>query len=386
MTSMPRMLRAAAGALAVACALTACGTSTDSEAPQILSDSARAEVRRVLDAVIAAGTAGVQVVVTEDGRDWQATAGVGDVGTGAGFPTDARVRAGSNTKAFAATVIMQLVTAGSVHLDAPVERYLPGLVWGEGIDGNRITVRNLMQHTSGLPEYLELPELQQDYADLLDKRFDAADLVLDAVRTMPAHFPPGEKAEYSNTNYLILGLLIERVTGRTFAEEVAARVATPLGLRGTYIPAPGELGLRDPHPLGYEVVDGRRTDMTRYDPAFAGAAGALVSTGAELNRFFTALLGGALIEPARVIEMQRDPRPLTNRPAGIDYGLGIALLTVPCETRVWGHGGSIPGFRTYDGVTADGRAVSVLANERPADPAAAAALQSVFDTAICADR
>ncbi|MGX1804162.1 serine hydrolase [Nocardia sp. NPDC055321] len=119
MTSMPRTLRAAAGALAVACALTACGTSTDSEAPQILSDSARAEVRRALDAVIAAGTTAVQVVVTEDGRDWQATAGVGDVGTGAGFPEDARVRAGSNTKAFAATVIMQLVTAGSVHLDAP---------------------------------------------------------------------------------------------------------------------------------------------------------------------------------------------------------------------------------------------------------------------------
>ncbi|MEU0543163.1 serine hydrolase domain-containing protein [Nocardia sp. NPDC005978] len=384
MTSRRRIVRTAVGALVLACALTACGTSADSDAPQVLSDSARAQVQRALDAAVAAGTAGVQVVVTEGGRDWQATAGVGDAGTGSGFPADAHVRAGSNTKAFAATVIMQLVSAGSVQLDAPIERYLPGLVQGEGIDGNRITVRNLMQHTSGLPEYLELPELDRDYADLLDTRFDAAELVRSAVRTMPAHFPPGEKAEYSNTNYLILGLLIERVTGRTFAAEVATRITEPLGLGGTYIPAPGELGLRDPHPLGYEVVDGKRTDMTRYDPSFAGAAGALVSTGADLNRFFTALLSGSLLEPAQVTEMRRDPRPLTNRPAGIDYGLGLALLTVPCDRQVWGHGGSIPGFRTYDGVTADGRAVSVLANERPANAAAAAALQSVFDTAICA--
>lgn len=380
---MLRATRVLVGGLAVACALTACSSTPDSAAPQTLSDAGRAEVQRALDAVVAAGIPGVQVVVTGQGRDWTATAGVGDIATGAGIAEDARVRVGSNTKAFVATVLMQLVSARTVDLDAPVERYLPGVVQGDGIDGNRITVRNLMQHTSGLPEYLELPELDQDYEVMVAKRFDAAELVHSALRTMPAHFPPGEKAEYSNTNYLLVGMLIEKVTGKPFAEEVTRRVIEPLGLQATYIPAPGEVELREPHPQGYELADGQRMDYTRLDTSWAGAAGALVSTGAELNRFFTALAGGKLLHPAQLAEMQRDTKPLTNRPPGIDYGLGLARLSVPCGKTVWGHGGSIPGFRTSDGVTAEGRAVTVVANQRPADDAAAAALKAVFDTAVC---
>ncbi|MET9489675.1 serine hydrolase domain-containing protein [Nocardia sp. NPDC006630] len=383
MTSMLSAGRIMAGGLALVCALTACTTRTDSAPRGPLSDTGRAEVQRALDAAVAAGTPGVQVVVTEHGNEWSATSGLGDIATGASFPAAARVRIGSNTKAFAATVMMQLVAAGTVDLDAPIERYLPGVVQGDGIDGNRITVRNLMQHTSGLPEYLELPELDGDYEAMLKQHFDSAALVHSALSTMPAHFPPGEKAEYSNTNYLIVGMLVERLTGKPFADEITRRIIEPLGLKATYIPAPGEIELRDPHPRGYEIVDGQRADLTRLETSWAGSAGAMVSTGSEVNRFFTALLSGKLLQPAQLAEMQRDPKPLTNRD-GIDYGLGLARLAVPCGAQVWGHGGSIPGFRTYDGVTADGRAVTVLANLRASDPATAAAQQHVFDTAICA--
>lgn len=370
-----------AGGTAIACALTACTSETDSTAPQPVSDAGRSEVRTALDAAVAAGYAGVQVVVSEQGGQWAASAGKGNIETGAEFPADARVRIGSNTKTFVATVVMQLVAEGKVELDAPIERYLPGVVQGEGVDGNRITVRNILQHTSGLPEYLELPELNSGDESLVYKHFDAADMVRSALTTMSAHFPPGAKAEYSNTNYLLVGMLIEKVTGNPYADEVTRRITEPLGLQATYVPAWDDLGIRTPHPQGYEVVDGQRIDMTQFPTSVAGAAGAMVSTGAELNRFFTALLSGKLLPPAQLAEMRRDPKPLTNRAAGIDYALGLAKLTVPCGKEVWGHGGSIPGFKTFDGVTAEGRAVAVLANERTADATPA---QHVFDTAICA--
>lgn len=370
------------GVVALAGALTACSSGADVTERQIISDAGRAEVRRALDDVVAAGYAGVQVVVTEHGRNWTASAGTANIETGAGFPEDARVRIGSNTKPFVATAILQLVSEGKVDLDAPVDRYLPGVIQGDGIDGTRIAVRNILQHTSGLPEYLELPELNFDDVDTaLRQRFDAAAMVRNAVSTMPGHFPPGEKAEYSNTNYLVAGLLIEKVTGNPYGDELTRRISEPLGLHATYVPAWDETDLRTPHPQGYEVIDGVRTDITRFPTSLAGPAGAMVSTGAELNRFFTALLSGKLLPPAQLAQMQRDTRPLSNRPAGIDYGLGLAELAVPCAKEVWGHGGSIPGFKTFNGVTADGRAVSVVANERTADDTT---VQHVFDTAVCA--
>ncbi len=331
---------------------------------------------------MAAGILGVQVVVTEHGREWTATSGVGDIATGAPFPPGAHVRIGSNTKAFVATVAMQLVTEGSVDLDAPIGHYLPSVVQGPGIDGNRITVRNLMQHTSGLPEYLELPELQDDSEDALTKHFDTADLVRH-VMTYPAHFEPGAKAEYSNTNYLLVGMLVEKVTGHTVADEVTRRITAPLGLHETYFPAPGDTDLRAPHPQGYEQVDGKPLDVTRLDPSWAGSAGELISTAADTNRFFTALLTESLLPPTQLATMRANPQPLTNRP-GYSYGLGLTTAPTPCGIQIWGHGGSIPGFSTFNAVTPTGRAVTLIANLRASDPGPVEALQKAFDTTLCA--
>ncbi|MTE15136.1 serine hydrolase domain-containing protein [Nocardia aurantiaca] len=364
------------------CAMTACGDHPAGQPSGPLSAGARAEVQQGLDAVVTAGVPGVQVVVTERDREWTTTSGVGDVATRAAFPAGAHVRVGSNTKAFIATVMMQLDAEGSVDLDAPIERFLPGVVQGVGIDGNRITIRNLMQHTSGLPEYLELPELQDDSGDLLTKHFDAADLVRRAM-ALPARFEPGTKAEYSNTNYLIVGMVVERVTGHPVAEEVTRRILDPLNLRDTYFPAAGDTDIRAPHPQGYELVGGKPVDLTRFDPSWAGSAGELISTGHDANRFFTALFTGKLLPPTQLAAMRSDPQPLTNRP-GYSYGLGLTTTTARCGIQVWGHGGSIPGFRTFDAVTPDGRAVTLIANLRSSDPTVTASLQNAFDTALCA--
>ncbi|MBF6333099.1 beta-lactamase family protein [Nocardia transvalensis] len=349
------------------------------------------EVVRALDAVVQRGLPGVQLVVTEQGRDRTVSAGVGDVATGERFRDGDHVRIGSNTKTFVATVLGQLVSEGKVELDAPVERYLPGVVHGHGNDGTTVTVRNLLQHTSGLPDYLASgnpaerdrvnpAQLRADTEQVRWQHYEPADLVARAM-SMPPQFEPGAKSVYTNTNYILLGMLIERVTGAPLATEIEQRIITPLGLRDTYFPRTGDTGLRDPHPVGYHERDGKRIDFTDFDTSWAWAAGAMVSTGADLNRFFTALLDGKLLPAAQLGEMKRTV-PF-DRDAG-GYGLGLIDIPVSCGKKVWGHGGSIPGFETHTGVTDTGRAVTVTVNELPRDQADMDTIDKAFDTAICA--
>ncbi|MGW5439981.1 serine hydrolase domain-containing protein [Nocardia asteroides] len=245
-----RILAAGAGAVAVL-AVSACGGETAA------ATTPSPEVRQALDALVRAGFPGAQAVITTPAGEQTVTAGVGDVAAGTPIPDGAFVRIGSNTKTFVATVILQLVAEGKVELDAPVERYLPGVVRGNGNDGSRITVRQLLQHTSGLTDYLAGgdPSLRRDRVPAAATRHRhrpqtalyPADLVAIAM-SMPPQFEPGARAVYTNTNYILLGMLIEQVTGRPAATEIGTRILEPLGLRDTYFPAPGETGLRAPHP------------------------------------------------------------------------------------------------------------------------------------------
>ncbi|BAU87548.1 serine-type D-ala-D-ala carboxypeptidase [Streptomyces laurentii] len=236
-------------------------------------------------------------VTDREGRTRTYTAGVGDLKTGAKVPKDGQVRAGSNTKAFTAVVMLQLVAEKKIDLDAPVDTYLPGLLRGEGIDGRHITIRQLLQHTSGLPEYMEAPVFA-DFPAVRYRYFEPRDL-LDGALKQEAHFSPGAKWEYSNTNYLVAGLVIQKVTGRPVGEEINRRIIDRVGLRHTYFPTPGETTLHEPHPRGYEQdeADGPLIDYTTMDMSMAWAAGAVISTNSDLNRFYTALLDGDLLPP-----------------------------------------------------------------------------------------
>ncbi len=160
------------------------------------------------------------------GRTRTYTLESGDLATGSKVPRDGQVRIGSNTKAFTAVVVMQLVAEGKVGLDASVDTYLPGLVRGEGIDGRNVTVRQLLQHTSGLPEYgkhVDDDEIRYRYAEPHD--------LLDIALRYPADAAPGKTWGYSNTNYILAGLLVQKVTGRPLAEEIDRRIIKPVGLR-----------------------------------------------------------------------------------------------------------------------------------------------------------
>ncbi|MGA4838816.1 serine hydrolase domain-containing protein [Streptomyces sp. G45] len=312
------------------------------------------------------------------------TSGVADVRSQAPVRPDSRFRIGSLTKPFVATVVLQLVGERRVALDAPVERYLPGVVRGHGNDGRKITVRQLLQHTSGVPDVLDHLRPQDVLDDPL-AHHDARDLV-DIALAHPPTFAPGTGWSYSSTGYLLAGMIIERVTGHSYRDEIRRRVITPLGLRGTS--APGDSpAIPGPHPRGY-VRPGPKAplrDITAINPSVAGAGGAMISSGGDHNRFLSALTRGRLLRRAQLRQMM-NTRP-TGDADGRAYGLGLESRPLPCGGRYWGHTGDIFGYETAAGATLDGRQATAMANLGPgSSDAQSDDLQAAVETALCERR
>jgi D-alanyl-D-alanine carboxypeptidase len=320
------------------------------------------------------GAPGAEAVIQDGRRTRVVRSGTADLATGKPFPRNGSFRVASVTKSFVATVVLQLVAEGRVRLDAPVERYLPGL-----LPDRRITVRQLLQHTSGLYNYTD--DLDRTDPEALRHRgAEPAELVAMALEH-PALFPPGTSWSYSNTGYIVAGMVVERVTGRDLGGEIARRITRPLGLRDTYLPRRGDEKLPDPHAVGYLPFGGKLLDFSDFDVTITGAAGGLVSTPADLGRFYGALLGGRLLPPAQLAEMQRTvPADLGGIP-GARYGLGLGYVPLSCG-EFWGHEGGIPGFTNLSGVGPHGRRSTVVANVNPA-PGVPAHLFAVTDAALC---
>lgn len=251
-------------------------------------------LRQAMDRVVASGVAGVQARTHDSRGDWAASAGVRALGSGQPPSTDGRFRIGSITKTFVATVVLQLAGEGKIGLDTPVNHYLPGLLPG----GNRITVRMILQHTSGLYSYSDdLPfgegatQITRGFPAIRFRHFEPEQLVAMAV-AKPLLFEPGQDWSYSDTNYLVAGLLIGKITGRPWGTEVADRIIRPLGLHATSEPG-DSAALPWPNARGYARLDGKSVDVTEMNPSVAGAAGSMISTTADLDEFFRALLGTA---------------------------------------------------------------------------------------------
>ncbi|MFD9326646.1 serine hydrolase domain-containing protein [Streptomyces sp. NPDC060065] len=255
---------------------------------------------------------------------------------GDGIDRSDHFRAGSITKTFIATVVLQLAAEHRLSLSDSVDAHLPGLVSGAGNDGSRLTLRALLTHTSGLYDFT---------ADTLGT---VPVTPLQAVRIALTHPPadPGRYA-YSNTNYVLLGMVVEQVTGHSYATEAERRIITPLRLTGTSFPG-ARTSLPSPHGRAY-AADG--SDVTELDPRVAGAAGELVTTLADLDRFYAALLAGELLPPGQLREM------LNTRAAHGSYGMGLYPVKLPCGTTVWGHNGRISGSYVRSAAAVDGRRV-----------------------------
>ncbi|MFE0061931.1 serine hydrolase domain-containing protein [Streptomyces sp. NPDC059003] len=319
-------------------------------------------------------------VKDRDGRTRTYTAGVADLATGAKVPRDGQVRIGSNTKSFTAVVMLQLVAEKKVKLSDHVDDHLRGVVRGDGFDGRDITVRQLLQHTSGLPNYLE--HLDSDV------RYYKPRELLDRALKGKAHFEPGKKWEYNNTNYLLAGLIIEKVTHHPLAQEIDRRVIKRAGLRHTYFPAPHEVTIREAHPKGYDQAapGAPLVDATEWDPSWAWAAGQLVSTNSDLNRFYSALMGGKLLKEPQLKQMRKTVRAGFPFAEGARYGLGLVRTPLSCGGVYWGHGGSMTGYETRGGVARNGRAVNIAVTTQPTDKGTMKHAEGLVDKALCNGR
>ncbi|MEU2422477.1 serine hydrolase domain-containing protein [Streptomyces sp. NPDC007851] len=325
--------------------------------------------RTAVEAAVEGGVPGATVTARDSHGTWSATAGVGDLETGAPRSPADRYRVGSITKTFVATVLLQLEAEGRLSLDDTVDKWLPGVVTGNGNDGRRITVRQLLNHTSGIFNYTNDEDFGRAYFlkdGFFRHRYDTltpAGLVAIATKHEPV-FAPGTGWAYSNTNYVLAGMVIKAVTGRSYAEEITKRVIRPLRLTGTSLPGT-RTTLPRPSSRAYsklaETAAGPTYDVTTLNPSLASSAGEMISTSADLTRFYEALLRGRLLAPHQLKEMKTTV-PIPGAPNAA-YGLGLADLTLPCGVHVWGHDGGIHGSSSNAATTADGRhAVAVNFN------------------------
>ncbi|MEI5103843.1 serine hydrolase domain-containing protein [Streptomyces sp. PmtG] len=348
------------GLVAAALAATAFTGSAEASRDTAPGGGHRA-TQRAMDAAVKAGVPGVTAQARDANGVWKAASGVGDRKTLAPRGKDDRFRVGSITKSFVATVLLQMEAEGGLDLDDTVERHLPGLVRGNGNDGRAITVRQLLNHTSGVFDYLADPAYNATYLQgdgYLKHRYDTLP-PLKHVKVALSHrpvFKPGARHEYSNTNYVLAGLIIERTGGRTYEKEVRERIIKPLGLKETTNPGNG-VHLPRPSSRGYSKLFSARPDriddITEMNGSQGWADGDIIASAGDLTRFYRALLTGKLLPPKQLKAMKTTvSNPESPNSA---YGLGLQRFKTSCGTSVWGHGGGMVGWLSLATTTEDGR-------------------------------
>ena len=315
------------------------------------------EVQSDLDSLTKSGAVGSIATLDDSSSTVVLTSGVPHQTNGDSIGPNYRVRIGSVTKTFTAALVLQLVAQDKVDPDAPVDRFLPGL-----LQGNTVTVRHLLQHRSGLPEFAGAPNADEWVAANENRTLTPVEAVTIAMGK-PAQFEPGSAFRYTNTNYIVLGMLVEAVTGQTYADALHTRILEPLELRDTYLPPPGERDIKGEHMTGYADLPGGRTDVSRIEPSIPWSAGALVSTGKDLNTFWRALLNGKIVPEKELTEMTT-PQTGATEAEGLGYGLGVGSTELPCGVTYIGHSGGIYGYYTLSGATED-RAYTVTLTSAP---------------------
>ncbi|MEU3899047.1 serine hydrolase domain-containing protein [Streptomyces sp. NPDC045251] len=318
-----------------------------------------AGVAAALNAAVAEGAPGAMARFTGPEGVRARTAGVRDRTSGAAMDVRARFRVGSVTKTFTAVVVLQLVDEGRLALDAPVDCYLPGL-----LPDDRITVRHLLTHRSGLADYTDrmFHETVPGFEAVRDRVFSQRELV-DLSLAEPRTTEPGAAYRYSNTNFVVAGMLVEKVTGRPVARAYQQRIIGPLGLRDTSYVHPDTriAGLRVRGYLHPDEAGAPLVDSTEQTVSWAQSAGAVISAPADLNTFMTALMRGGLLSP-RMLDAMTTVAP-TDATNTRFYGLGLRRYDLTCGTRVYGHTGTVQGYYTYAFATRDGsRGLSAMAN------------------------
>ncbi len=293
-STCPKIVGRATLALAALCVL---GLAAS---PAVGDATPRAKLQRAVDAVVAAGAPGAVALVRDGGRTIRVVGGHGSLARRTPMRASDRFRVGSSTKSFVATVVLQLAGERKLALEDSVERWLPGLV----PNGGQITVRQLLNHTSGLADYA--PDEDETFIRrVLAKRRKAwqpRELVALGTARGPL-FAPGARWSYSNTGWILLGLIVEAASGNALETELRERVFEPLRLRATSFDTRPRIAGRHAH--GYSRLGARRRfDISVLNQSWAWAAGAIVSTAGDLARFYRTLLAGRLLRPDLLAEMK----------------------------------------------------------------------------------
>ncbi len=257
--------------------------------------------------------------------------GVADKQTGEKMSTGMYMRIGSETKTFAVTAVLQLVDAGKLSLDDPIGKYLQGIPHG----GDKATIKELANMTSGLPSYTTNPAWVNQFLANPHRQWKPEELLKFAYQ-LPQLFPPGQRTSYSDTNTLMLGLVVEKVSGMPLHDFLQQRIFTPAGLRNTSLPTGAEFP--SPHAHGYteQTPSGAEADATDWNPSEAWAAGAMIATVDDLGVWAKTLVVGHLLKPKT--QAERVDVPLKD---GLGYGIGLF------DSNGWlGHNGSIPGYQS----------------------------------------
>ncbi|MFB7173606.1 serine hydrolase domain-containing protein [Streptomyces sp. NPDC056254] len=364
-------LLAVTAAVAPATTARAAGTAPDLEA-----------LAQALRNTTAAGAPGAMARFSGPDGVRTRSVGVRDRSTGAAMDPQARFRIGSVSKTFSSVVLLQLVGEKKIDLDAPVNRHLPGL-----LPDDRITVRHLLTHRSGLADYTDamFEHTVPGFEAVRNRVFSYQEL-LDLSLREPRTTEPGVAYKYSNTNFTVVGMLIEKTTGNRVGKEYERRIFKPLGLRNTSYVHP-DTKIKGLHARGYlhpDEAGAPLVDSTEQTVSWAQSAGAVISSPADLNTFTSALLRGRLLSPKLLDAMvTATPTDTTNTRF---YGLGLRRYDLSCGTSVYGHTGTVQGFYTYAFSTRDGRrSLSAMANTSNRGEANTA-LGGTLEAAFCGKR
>ena len=286
----------------------------------------------------------------EVGR-WAGAIGLSNVEMTTAMKPDNRFRAASILKSFISVVILQLMEEEKFSLNDSMTALLPESCTRRFSGSSKITVRMLLNHTSGIPDWLTEAMMGEIAAD--PRRIWKVDEYLDVAAAQEPYFPPGESWQYSNTNYNLLGLIIEQATGNSWREEVRERIIERLNLEDTRLPEPGDLSVSDNHAHGYVDMGGTQIDFTMIDSSMAGAAGghALITTTSDLARFLNAIWDGEMFLNVRTLETMLtfveapDDAEVLKYSAG--YGLGMMKFLLPGDVEMFGHAGTTGGFQSF---------------------------------------
>ncbi|MGK5683508.1 serine hydrolase domain-containing protein [Actinoplanes sp. URMC 104] len=332
-------------------------------------------LQAALDDLVAAGATGALAVVDDGTRTLRLTSGVARLQPRQPLTPPARFRIGSATKTFVSVVALQLVGQGKLRLDDTVERWLPGLVPG----GSAVTVRMLLNHTSGLFDFAADETFLARFLADPTRRWTPRELVAVANRHPPT-FPPGGGWAYSNTGYVLAGLIVEKASGRDLERLVEQRILRPLRLSATAFPTTPRIAGYHAH--GYlppSVSGAGYVDVTPLSPSAVWAAGGMTSNAADLRAFYEALLRGRLLAPAQQAELLRTVRVAP----GYDYGLGIYAQQFPCGT-VWGHNGALLGYISWTFTDREGRRSVVVMMPTEPDQTLLTAMEGrLLPAAVC---